>query len=413
MATDEKSYTDTWLKSQQAYWDAWFQFCQQASGTDGHNQGGLAWAKGLESWWSGLGGELNQPAQDFFQRIVDQGKSFLGLSEKFTALFKDGDISNWQATLQTKIAELNASFAANPGTFDPSGSWMRLLPFFELPMDTWNRTLSSAALFPGDFLKTVKNDNFSSTAEHVRSHLGQFLSIPGVGYTREWQEGAQQSAKLFLEYDQAFGAYNQAHARLGIDALELLRDKTVAKAAAGEEIKSLRQLYDLWVDCGEEAYSKFAFSEEYGVVYGRLINALMRLKKHNQQMIDEVAGSLNLPTNQGLSTIQCRQQELRRELSRLRTTVNELSAGQDGTASVDMTAMHTQLQDLTAKVMGLQRSAAQDATTQDVTPGLTQADGTASKPSTPKRNRTTASPPPPTREAVATTRSAKAGRSRG
>ena len=39
--------------------------------------------------------------------------------------------------------------------------------------------------------------------------------------------------------------------------------------------KSLRELYDLWVEVSEEHYAEFAMSEEYQALYGDMVNKLM------------------------------------------------------------------------------------------------------------------------------------------
>jgi hypothetical protein len=64
------------------------------------------------------------------------------------------------------------------------------------------------------------------------------------------------------------------------------------------------------------------FTEEYADIYARLVNTLMALKHHNQTAVDEVAGSLNLPTHQGITTVQRRQQELRREIAGFRSLLD-------------------------------------------------------------------------------------------
>jgi hypothetical protein len=95
------------------------------------------------------------------------------------------------------------------------------------------------------------------------------------------------------------------------------------RAQAGQEITSLREVYDLWVDAGEAAYSEFVLTEEYAAIYGRLVNALMALKHHSQNLVDEAVGAANLPTRRDILTLQCRQQEARRQIAALRTELGE------------------------------------------------------------------------------------------
>jgi hypothetical protein len=46
------------------------------------------------------------------------------------------------------------------------------------------------------------------------------------------------------------------------------------RAAAGEAPDSLRELYNLWVDCNEETYGRMLRGAEYSEISGRLFNAL-------------------------------------------------------------------------------------------------------------------------------------------
>ena len=177
-------------------------------------------------------------------------------------------------------------------------------------------------MLPGDFLRSVKSEGLRDVAGQIHERIDQFLSIPAVGYMREWQEQTQGGVRLTMDYQQALQEYVHAHGRLGVDALERLAAKIIERAEQGREINTLREVYDLWVDCGEEAYSALVFTEEYADIYARLVNALMALKHHNQTAVDNVAESLNLPTHQGITTLQRRQQEFRREIAGFRSLLD-------------------------------------------------------------------------------------------
>jgi poly[(R)-3-hydroxyalkanoate] polymerase subunit PhaE len=145
--------------------------------------------------------------------------------------------------------------------------------------------------------------------------------------------------------------YAHLHGRLGIDTLDRLSKKIIARAEKGEEIKSLREIYDLWIDCCEEAYNEFAFTEEYAEAYGRLINALMALKHQSQNTVDELMGALNMPTHKGITTLQCRQQELRRELREMRARLSE-QVSKAG-LQAELKALHQELKALHAELNAL------------------------------------------------------------
>ena len=159
---------------------------------------------------------------------------------------------------------------------------------------------------PGDFLEDLKPENFERVTD-------RFLSVPGVGYTRESQESLQTGIKLWNQYVKASNEFNNAMCNVGINALDAMRVKIIQMAEQGKEINSLREVYDLWVDCNEEAYARFVFSDEYSELNGKLTNALMAVKQHGRNVVDEVLGGMNMPTRRGINTMQKRQQEMRRE----------------------------------------------------------------------------------------------------
>ncbi|MDZ7736851.1 MAG: class III poly(R)-hydroxyalkanoic acid synthase subunit PhaE [Gammaproteobacteria bacterium] len=190
----------------------------------------------------------------------------------------------------------------------------------QLPMDTLQRTMSSGSVFPGDFLQGFKPD--------VEKVTDKFLSVPGIGYSRESQEQVQNGLRLLANYQRSSHEYHVQLGKVGIDALDIMKQRILEMAENGEEINSLREVYDLWVDCNESAYADYVKSEEYSRLYGKLVNDLMALKRHGQGIMDETMSALGMPTRKGMATVQKRQQELRRSLidskNRIETLESEL-----------------------------------------------------------------------------------------
>ncbi len=322
--TASPSESTEWMELQRKYWDAWSQLCQQTLNPNLLPANiSNPWTQALDNWWQAVSPGLPEQSQGFLEKMIEQGKSFFQMSEECTRFLSSFDpgrsVADWQELWQSRVSELKTAFSQST-TEEMKKAMRSLFPFFELPLDTWTRTLSSASLLPGDYLQVLKPEGL---ADELHDRIGRFLSVPGVGYTREWQEQAQRSARLLLDYERALQDYAHVHGKLGIDTLELLSKKVIARAEKGEEIKSLREVYDLWVDCCEETYNEFVFTDEYAEVYGHLVNALMALKHHSQNMMDEAMGALNMPTHKGIITLQCRQQELRRELMELRARLSE------------------------------------------------------------------------------------------
>ena len=52
----------------------------------------------------------------------------------------------------------------------------------------------------------------------------------------------------------------------------------------------------MWVDASEEAYGEFVMSDEYQVVYGDLVNSLMRVRKDMNDLAEQHYQLMNIPT---------------------------------------------------------------------------------------------------------------------
>ena len=312
---------EEWMASQRAFWDTWSRLYQQAAepGSGGFS---VPWTAALEGWQKSVSPPTSEPGQAFLQGLLRQGKVFLRVAEDFTKLAGNAKGTEWQEVFQGKVNDWKAMLTAGSPA-DMTQAMRGLMPFFELPLETWTRTVSGFSVLPGDFLQALKPEGLRQATDEVHDQIGRFLSVPSVGYTREWQDQNQRGARLVLDYQRASQEYLNAHARLGVDTIERFSKRVMERAETGQEITSLREVYDLWVDAGEAAYSEFVLTEEYAAIYGRLVNALMALKHHSQNLVDEAVGAANLPTRRDMTTLQCRQQEVRRQIAALRSEFGE------------------------------------------------------------------------------------------
>jgi len=97
-----------------------------------------------------------------------------------------------------------------------------------------------------------------------------------------------------------------------------------------ESLDGLRAVYDLWVDCGEEAYAEMVATPEFPQLQADMVNALMRMKRHEQLMVEEVMTALNVPTRGEIDTTHKRVYELQRQLRQLQ------DAAEDGGALAEL-----------------------------------------------------------------------------
>lgn len=200
----------------------------------------------------------------------------------------------------------------------------QVMAFWELPLDTWQRTVSSMSVLPGDVLQNFKAEGLERLGQTFDDRVDRFLSTPGVGYTREWQGQLQIQSRLWLDYQKAHQHYAAAFAKIGLQCVEHLEKRLRTLVKEGNEITSARELYDLWVDCCEEGYADYVSTDEYAELHANLVNSLMALKRHSSAMIDELLGAMNMPTRREVNTLHRRLQEARRESKTLHTEFQAL-----------------------------------------------------------------------------------------
>lgn len=321
-----------WLDAQQKYWQAWSELYQKsaAESSGASTPGTQSIGDALELWWKAVTPAAASRTQPFMEKLLGQGKSYFQATDQFSTLLsaltdvsKSGE--DWQHALNARFNELKSRL--EHASSEAQESLHRMFGFWELPLDTWRRTASSMSVMPGDLLSPLKPEAMGPVAGDLRKTVDKFLSVPGVGYTRESQEQAQEGVRLWSEYQSALQEYNSAFTHVAVEALERLRNKLVAMGEKDEAITSLRELYDLWVEAAEEAYAEYVFTEEYSDAYARLVNALMAVKHHGQRVIDEALGALNMPTRGELDSVQRRNQELRREVKAIKHQLDDVDLG--------------------------------------------------------------------------------------
>ena len=138
------------------------------------------------------------------------------------------------------------------------------------------------------------------------------------------QAKQRELIRLVGEYQKAHEEYSDFFSNLGERSIERLRHRLEAYRKAGEVIDSARSLYDNWVATCEEVYGEQVKTAEYARIQGRLINALMKVKRQFGIMVDDQLGTLNMPTRRELRTLQDRIQDNRREIRSLHAQIHAL-----------------------------------------------------------------------------------------
>lgn len=312
--SDTANKTTDWLEMQRKYWDTWSELGRKTMGLEGASAN--PWGGALDHWWRTVSPSVsNDLVRDFMEKLTEQGKAFFGLTDYFTnGLGDNAGTQGWEVFTKT-IEDMQKAFTN--GQIEGDETLRRLMAFWEMPLDNWQRTMSSLSPLPGDLLRNMPHNQ-------VQDSVKRILSAPGLGYSREEQARYQDLMRRSLEYQSALQEYYGFFSQLGVKSLERMRAHLQEQAGKDMTIDSARTLYDAWIGCCEAVYAEEVSSSEYARLHGRLVNAQMALKQRMSIVVDEVLGAMNMPTRSELRTLQDRLQESRRESKRQRQEIDTL-----------------------------------------------------------------------------------------
>ncbi|QIK37040.1 class III poly(R)-hydroxyalkanoic acid synthase subunit PhaE [Caldichromatium japonicum] len=313
--TSTSLFDDNWLELQRQYWERWTTFSRKAMGLDEPASPSATWESMLDHWWQTVSPATPDLSRTLMERLLEQGKLFFRLADtlmqRHTVSEGESGLAWWNAMLQ----DMQKAFAGS--LQDRDAPWARLLSFWELPLDNWQRMMSSLSPLPGDLLRNMPY-------EQLKNSLDRALSAPGLGYTREEQAQYQALVRASMDYQAALQDYVAFYQRLGLKSIERMGSYLQGVMESGQIIDSARALYDNWVSCCEAAYAEEVATPEYARIHGRLVNTQMTLKQRLSVLVDENLGAFNMPTRRELRTLQVRLQETRRENKALERRLHDL-----------------------------------------------------------------------------------------
>lgn len=310
-----------WSDAQKRYWEAWSELSRMGQPSASAQPNTAAWTQGMEQWWQAVEKNMLPGATtDAFRRMVDMGKVYIEMAESAYRGQQNGAnsaevIEAWMNAMESGLR--NCCTQLDLGKFTAHGFGIG-----QTALESWQKVVKSLGL---DLFHMGAGGFQMPVSPNWQEQLSKVLATPALGFNRESQERQQALLQLFIQYQEAVDDYLKAFAKQGIASVAALRARVAQLKADGKSIQSLRELYDLWVDVNEEVYGKFAMTDEYQVVYGDMVNALMALKQGINAEMDSVYEALNLPTRKELNTAFQKQQETRRETRALRQQVQELA----------------------------------------------------------------------------------------
>jgi class III poly(R)-hydroxyalkanoic acid synthase PhaE subunit len=137
------------------------------------------------------------------------------------------------------------------------------------------------------------------------------LGLAG-GYFEPWTELHTADAE-YLKMEERFRkSLIDVHLKT-LDELERRLKSRKGGAPANE-----RELFDLWVECGEAVFAKIAHSAEFAQLQGSLSNAAVHRVRAQKAVLEQIARMYDMPTRAELNTVHQQLRTVRRELESLK-----------------------------------------------------------------------------------------------
>lgn len=262
-------------------------------GAGGAAPGANPWQTALDYWWQGACTALPEEHRSLFNELVRQSRVYLACAEFFAPLTavlgrQHAGGPEWERELRTQIEALQQQLIAGkvaPGMESLLGAW-------KLPNALWEQTGALFARLPGELLRPAPGAAFFQGPQSVSA------------------DAVREGARLWADYQHALAEYLCMLSAAASRALDKLQQRLLG----GAQVQSLRALYDLWVDCGEDAFGEMMTGAEFAACFATLVNALSAFKLHTRRIIDAGLDALDLPTAQALGSVQQREAGLRSEL---------------------------------------------------------------------------------------------------
>ena len=353
--------TDDFERLARQYWGAWGD-SMRGSLPGGGQQGMHAWQDAID-WWTRYAHGGREGVNEALERFNAQARDWYGRMQQVAAQFAGRDSSAKDVAAAWKQALGAAGVAPFPELFrSMRGHGLRGL-------DQWI-------------------EDASPWLDAMRSEGMSWLKLPAFGFAREHQERLQALAQAQVEYQECNSAYSALMAKASQSAFEIFEDKLLAHEEPGRQIESPRALFDLWIDAAEEAYADIALSKEFREVYGRLVDAQMRLRAGVQREVEQASALFGMPTRTEIDAAHRKIVELERALRRMRDAAEappRASAERPAAAPVKKPAKKP------AKAAAKPDAPAKSSASED-----TAAKAPAARKPAPKRAARKAAPRPPT-----------------
>jgi class III poly(R)-hydroxyalkanoic acid synthase PhaE subunit len=344
--TDQmQQFMSSWTEAQQKMASEWTSAMNQAS-----SPGGAAaedWAAkcreqaatNFETYLGNMGGVPGSAAQRIFAsaKTYSQFVDFItGALRQMAPKMETG--ADWAGALKQYMEAMKGKMNAEPHLWmkpeaaaamsgDATELWKLFMEQTRAMSAPWFESFGQAKghmgeAMGGDHRAAIRMTNlFTDTFE---STFGKLFGAPSIGFSRESQEKLTKTFDAWVEMKKAEVAFNAELTTIGFRAMEKLVEVLKDKASKSEKVESARELFDLWVEIAEQTYFEAASTEAFAQTQADLVNAAMRHRIEEKNLVEIFYKAIHLPTRQEIDDAYKHMHEMRSQVKKLTKTVDAL-----------------------------------------------------------------------------------------
>jgi class III poly(R)-hydroxyalkanoic acid synthase PhaE subunit len=137
---------------------------------------------------------------------------------------------------------------------------------------------------------------------------------PAFGPSREHQQRWQRTAEAWQRIDDARRRLQRLWSDALSEAATAFASRLGPPHAAPLSAEAVRKLYDLWIECAEEAYARAAHGDAFCEALSEFVNASSQWRREVQASIEHSAKMLDLPTRSEINTLTRRLRSVEEQL---------------------------------------------------------------------------------------------------
>ncbi len=157
-------------------------------------------------------------------------------------------------------------------------------------------------------------------ASNTPAWNASMVQMPALGIGREYQE----DWTLLLKYQQEYASSLQGYVNIFQGFTQSAGEQFIQSISNADEELGFEDMYRKWIDCCEVEFEKVAFTSEYAVCFGKLIDSYIRLLQHQIRVKEKISRSQGQPTRSELDRLHQHNSQANSQIDRLNETIRDL-----------------------------------------------------------------------------------------